>query len=137
MGLIARELETRGIATVGLTSALSITRSARQPRAVFVDFPLGHTAGRPHDKAGQREILRSALAFLVSAEEPESVLDLGLSWAGSDAWKDGAFRSKVMRDGELVEYDDRVERFDTPQYQSTQDAVAAEREPECSTCVFL
>ena len=137
MGLIAREFEGRGIPTVGLTSALSITRAVRQPRAAFVDFPLGHTAGRPHAQAEQRDILRATLGFLHEAVEPESVLDLGYAWAEDDAWKDGAMREKVMRDGELVEHDDRLERFDTPQYQTGGDQTAAAREPECQTCVFL
>ena len=137
MGLIARELEGRGIPTVGLTSALSITQAARQPRAALVDYPLGHTAGRAHDMAGQRALLREALAFIAQADGPEAVRDLGCHWADTDAWKDTAMREKVMRDGELVEYDDRLPRYDQPQYQSKADAAEAAAQPECETCVFL
>ena len=137
MGLIARELEAQGIPTVGLTSALSITRAARQPRAAFLDFPLGHTSGRPHAREEQRDILRAALGFLHTADGPEAVLDLGYSWAADDTWKDSTMREKVLRGGEWVEYDDRVERYDTPQYQTDADHAAAGPEAECETCVFL
>ena len=62
MGLIAREIESRGIPTLSLSSALSITRSANPPRAAYVDYPLGRTAGKPDQPEQQRNLLRSALS---------------------------------------------------------------------------
>ena len=123
MGLIAREVEARGIPSVSLSSALSITRSAGAPRAVFLDFPLGRTAGRAFDKAMQRDIVRQALDLLRDATVPGTVIDLDYRWASDDAWKDGVMRG-----------DSRMERFDTPQYQCAQDAALAD--PECPTCVW-
>ena len=62
MGLIAREIEARGIPTLSMTSALSITKAANPPRAAYLDFPLGHTAGKPHQPLLNRAIVRDALA---------------------------------------------------------------------------
>ena len=124
MGLIAREVEARGIPSVSLSSALSITRSAGAPRAVFLDFPLGRTAGRAFDKTMQRDIIRSALDLVRDATVPGTVTELGYRWAADDTWKDGVMRG-----------DSRQERFDTPQYQCAEDASLAD--PDCPTCVWL
>ena len=80
MGLIARETEKRGIPTISLTSALSITRSVNPPRAVFTDYPLGHTSGKPGDAYSQRHILNVALNTLAYATEPTTI-DTKLFWA--------------------------------------------------------
>jgi len=50
------------------------------PRPVFVNFPLGHPCGKPHDKELQRSILMDALEYLVNANEPGKVLDLPYEW---------------------------------------------------------
>ena len=123
MGLIAREVERRGIPAVSLTSALSITRSAAPPRAVFLDFPLGRTAGRAFDAAMQRDIVCRALDLLRDAQRPGALVELDHRWATDDAWKDDVMRR-----------DSRQERFDTPQYQCAEDAARAD--PDCPTCVW-
>lgn len=124
MGLIAREAERRGIPSVSLTSALSITRSAGAPRAVFLDFPLGRTAGRAADPAMQRRVALTALDLLRDAEQPGALVELPDSWGDDDAWKAG-----------VMQRDKRMPRHDTPQYQCAADAVAAD--PACPTCVWL
>ena len=48
-----------------MSSALDITQSVHPPRAVFLDYPLGHTTGKPHEPALQRDILLQALDALV------------------------------------------------------------------------
>ncbi|HAO55298.1 MAG: hypothetical protein MK322_12925 [Pseudomonadales bacterium] len=134
MGLIARETEERGIPTISLTSALSITRSVNPPRAVFTDYPLGHTSGKPGDAYSQRHILNVALNTLAYATEPTTI-DTKLFWAENDDWK-----NRVMLPAEsgpnAGDYDDdRTERLDTPQYQLSTDEAKAD--PECETCVWL
>ena len=57
VGLIARAVEAAGIPTLSMTSAWSITASVNPPRAAFVDYPLGHTTGQPHDRADQLRIV--------------------------------------------------------------------------------
>ena len=54
MGLVARHLEANGIPTVTFSCARDITEAVRPPRSVFLDYPLGSTCGRPHDRANQR-----------------------------------------------------------------------------------
>lgn len=117
MGLVARQLEAAGIATICLSSAMSITRAVNPPRAVFIDFPLGHTAGKPGDKALQRAIMMDTLDALETIAEPGTIRPLPYRWSDDDAWKQTAQRS----DG-----DDRVSRTDEPQYQFPEDREAAE-----------
>lgn len=133
MCLIARQLEQAGIATVTLTSARDITEAGNPPRAVFLDFPLGHTAGRVGEPALNLEIVRAALGAL-ALEEPGVIVDLPHHWAADDGWKDDVMRVDVSPSGEKSTVDDRVERLDTPQYQSPADADAAAATHAGATC---
>ena len=47
--LVARHLEANGIAAVVMGCAKDIVEHAAVPRFLFSDFPLGNSAGRPHD----------------------------------------------------------------------------------------
>ena len=87
MGLIAREIESQGIPTLSLTSALSITQSVNPPRAVFLDFPLGHTAGRPHDEKIQDAIVEAALTAFETMETTGSIDRPAIDWDEDEAWK--------------------------------------------------
>lgn len=136
MGLIAREIERRGTPTICLSSARSITESVNPPRAVFIDFPLGHTAGKPGDKALQRRIMIDTLSALDGLVAPGRIRDLPYRWSEHDDWKDTAMQPAA---GDKHS-DDRVERHPTPQYQFPEDAAEAERNlrlGECPGCVWL
>jgi hypothetical protein len=65
VGLVAGELEKKGIATTSVTMLREITEKVRPPRALVVPFPLGYPLGRPNDAALQTKILRAALALLI------------------------------------------------------------------------
>ncbi len=137
MGLIARRLEAAGIATVCLTSARDITRAVNPPRAAFVDFPLGHTSGRPHQPELNRAIVGDALRAFEVLKVPGSMVHLRYHWAEDDSWKDGVMRpSAATADGGSGSgvADDRVERFDTPQFQTEADAAAAADSHGGETC---
>lgn len=137
MGLIAREIEARGIPTLSMSSALSITRAVNPPRAAYLDFPLGHTAGKPHQAALNRAILRTALAAFESLDRPGEVLMLDYEWRDDDAWKDAVMRPRAHSE----HHDDsRVERYPDPQYQTDEDRAAADAALAaggCATCVWL
>lgn len=133
MGLIAREAESRGIATICMSSAFSITRAVNPPRAVFLDFPLGHTAGKPHDKALQRKIMIDTLSALDSTQAPGTIRTLPYHWAETDDWKDGVMRP----DGGGSHNDNRTSRDDSPQYQLQADREAVLAEDRCPGCYFL
>lgn len=64
VGLIQSVIEKEGIPTVSLTMLREVTEKVRPPRALFVDFPLGFTLGRPGRADQQKKIVRSALALL-------------------------------------------------------------------------
>ncbi len=112
MGLIARHLEGLGYPTTSLSSAWSITASANPPRAAFVNYPLGHTAGRPNQLDEQTDIVRSALGLLHTAAGPGEIVPLPHTWP--EPWRAKA-RSLS---------DNRTERHDTPQYQRPEDELA-------------
>ena len=80
MGLIARALEARGVSTVYIGVMLDIVQRIRPPRAVFLDFPLGHPVGKPFDQQLQLSILRDTLAFLETARPPADLLTLSYGW---------------------------------------------------------
>jgi len=129
VGLIAREAEAAGIATLCMTSALDITRAVNPPRAAFLDYPLGHTTGKPHEPELQRRILREALAAFESLTAPGAVKMLPFQWSADETWKLEAFTGN----------DTRTERLDTPQYQTEADRIAAESaapgdDQQCPVC---
>jgi len=138
VGLIARTIEATGIPTLSMSSARSITAAANPPRAVYLDYPLGHTSGKPGDSVNQLNIMQDTLAAFASIETPGTIVDLPYRWSDDDTWKDSVMRPRTstsQTQDKNQHEDDRVERFDTPQYQSSADAQAAD--PHCPTCIFL
>ena len=114
--LVARHLEANGIATLCLGSALDIFSAGRPPRAAFVDYPLGHSAGKAFDQADQLAIVRAALGGFASLTTPGDILRLPNAWDG-EAWRAEAASTR----GE----DSRQPRDETPQFQLTADRDAA------------
>jgi hypothetical protein len=82
VGLIARAIEEVGIPTVSLSSALDITTLVKPPRTFFVNYPLGHTAGKPFDRKNQMEILKAALGGAKDVTEPATIMKLPFQWKG-------------------------------------------------------
>jgi len=126
VGLVARHAEAAGIPTLCMTSAQDITRAVNPPRAAFLDFPLGHTAGKPNAPDLQRQILVQALSSLETMTAPGSVIELPFRWSEDEEWKAKAFAGG----------DDRTPRHDTPQYQEEEDRRRAETggSPSCPVC---
>jgi hypothetical protein len=125
VGLIARRLEAEGIPTTSLSSARDITLAVGPPRAAFVDYPLGHTSGKPQDPEDQRAIVEGALDLLRSATQPGRVVDLGRVWS-NDETIDRAWRSHPLS-SQGSGGDGRGTRTPEPVYQSDQDRVLALR----------
>jgi len=118
---------------LSLSSAYSITRSVRPPRAVFLDFPLGHTAGKPGEPELNRDILADALAAFETIDQPGMIVTLPYVWSDDDGWKGRALRETSAS----APQDGRNARTATPQYQCEDDAVAAAEAPACASCVWL
>lgn len=87
MGIVARALETAGIATVVMGAAKDIVERCGAPRFLFSDVPLGNAAGPPHDPAAQDATLGLALGLLETATGPRTTLRNPLRWPGPPGWK--------------------------------------------------
>ena len=85
--LTARYLEANGIPTILMGCAKDIVEHAAAPRFLFSDFPLGNSAGRPHDVASQDQTLEYALRVLESAIGPQTTMQNPLRWSESGRWK--------------------------------------------------
>ena len=86
-GLIARELERVGIATVIMGCARDVVEHCGVPRLLFSDFPLGNGAGKPHDKDSQVQTLQLALQLLVQAKGPRTTWTSPQRWSEDLSWK--------------------------------------------------
>ena len=119
VSLVARHLEGVGIPTVSIASARDIIAAGRPPRAVFVDYPLGHTAGRPDDPEDQYRLVRAAVEALETIRTPGEIVDLGARWSGDESWRKQA--------GDASGGDQRSPRDTTPRYQTEEDRRLAEQ----------
>jgi len=85
--LVARHLEAGGISTVVMGCAKDIIEHAAVPRFLFSDFPLGNSAGRPHDAESQALTLELALRLLETASGAQTTMQSPLRWSEDAAWK--------------------------------------------------
>ena len=85
--LVARHLEANGIATVVMGCANDIVEHAAIPRFLFSDFPLGNSAGKPHDVASQAFTMELALKLLESAPAARTTVQSTLRWSADASWK--------------------------------------------------
>jgi hypothetical protein len=86
VSLVSRALEAQGISTVVVGSARDIVEECGVARMVFVDFPLGNSAGKPGNREMQRSIASLALDVVESAPAPRTTVQAPVQW-GSDDWR--------------------------------------------------
>src|ERR1700737_4377957 len=67
-----------------MTSAIDITQAVKAPRAMFVNFPLGHQTGRPNDVGIQRQIVRDAMRAFETIATPGEIVELPYVWDPND-----------------------------------------------------
>jgi len=118
VSLIARHLEGLGIPTLCMAGADDIIRAGWPPRSVFLDYPLGHTTGKPFAPDEQYDIVRQAMAAFDAATEPGQMVSLDYHWSSDSDWKSAATDASAG--------DQRAPRDETPRYQHDDDRVAAE-----------
>ena len=118
MCLVARHLEALGLPTLCLASADDIIRAGNPPRTVFLDYPLGHTTGRPFAPGEQLAIVRQALAAFERIDAPGGLVRLEQRWADNDDWRQAAQDASAG--------DQRSARDETPRYQFEADRLLAE-----------
>jgi D-proline reductase (dithiol) PrdB len=91
VSLVARGLEARGLPTLSMSTLLEVSEAFKPPRTCFLDFPIGCPAGKPHEPAQQRAILREVLRQAPAFEgQPWHVKHLPFQWAadGSRDWEE-------------------------------------------------
>jgi D-proline reductase (dithiol) PrdB len=87
ISLVARHLEANGISTVVMGCAKDIVEHAAVPRFLFSDFPLGNSAGKPHDASSQDFTLELALRVLETAPAAQTTVQSPLRWSRDASWK--------------------------------------------------
>jgi D-proline reductase (dithiol) PrdB len=80
VGLIARALEEVGIATVTIMLRREVAQNVKLPRTLFVKFPFGAPLGPAGDAATRRAVIQEALAVLITATEPGTIVDSNRMW---------------------------------------------------------
>ncbi len=68
-------------------SARDVMEAVKAPRAVFVNFPLGHNTGKPFDRELQLSILKDAFEALKSIKQPGIIIDLPYQWSQDNSWE--------------------------------------------------
>ena len=117
MSLLARHLESNGIITLVIGSAIDIVEHCGVPRYLHNDFPLGNPCGVPYDEAMQLEIVRQGLALIEKAEQART------TQRTSHQWKDDIWR----RDYALIDDSNQEElrqRGERRRQQQTDDKAA-------------
>ena len=72
-----------------MTSAIDITQSVKPPRAVFVNFPLGHQTGPPVQPDLQRRIVTDAMRAFDAITASATIVELPYVWDANDrSWED-------------------------------------------------
>jgi len=87
VSLASRHLEANGIPTVIMGAAKDIVEHCGVPRLLFSDFPLGNSAGRPHDAESQAQTLELALRVLETAPGPRTTVQSPQRWSDDASWK--------------------------------------------------
>src|SRR4030095_4262099 len=68
-------------------AAKDIVEHCGVPRFLFSDFPLGNSAGKPHDAESQALTLELALRVLESAPRPRTTGQAPQRWSDNASWK--------------------------------------------------
>jgi hypothetical protein len=83
VGLVAAELERRGVATVALQLLRVVAEHVRPPRALVLPFRHGHPLDAPDDPARQHAVLEAALRLLEDpALTPPALVDYAGAFSG-------------------------------------------------------
>jgi len=83
LAVIQRLLEMSGLATIALTLEPELTKLVQVPRAMSVDFPPGCPVGEPTDHAKQLKVVREALEYLTTMQQPGTVWKSPFKWTRS------------------------------------------------------
>ncbi len=74
VGLVAAELERKGISTVTIQLLREVAERVQPPRALFVPFRHGYPLDAPAEEARQHAVLEAALRLLEESGSTPPVL---------------------------------------------------------------
>jgi D-proline reductase (dithiol) PrdB len=80
VGLVQRENESAGIATMSLSNIPDLTASVGVPRLVAIEYPFGRTLGMPNDAEGQRVVVCATLQAAAHMSHAGERVDLPFEW---------------------------------------------------------
>ena len=80
VSLLARALETGGLATVTVSMLPELTARVGAPRTLAVRLPFRATSGAQDNHALHRAVLGEALGLLETCEQPGEIRPSGLAW---------------------------------------------------------
>ena len=96
-----------------MASALDIVEAGRPPRTTFLDYPLGHTTGKPFAPDDQYAVVHASLTAFERLAQPGAIERLPNTWSADDAWRREA--------GDSSGADLRQPRDETPRFQTEDD----------------
>jgi hypothetical protein len=102
VSLVARHLEANGVSTVVMGCAKDIVEHAAVPRFLFSDFPLGNSAGKPHDLGSQAFTIELALRLLETAPSARTTVQSPLRWSADPSWKNDYNNIAALSPDELT-----------------------------------
>ena len=78
--MLARTLETAGLATILVTMMPFWAEKIGVPRTLAVQFPFGQALGQPGEVEQQRRVILEALRLLETAEAPGTIVHSEEKW---------------------------------------------------------
>ena len=102
VALAANALELAGIATVIMGCARDIVEHVGAPGLLFSNFPLGNSAGLPHDWDSQLQTAQMSLLMLEHAKSPRSTQQSPLRWSGAAYWHKDYSNADMLSPEEII-----------------------------------
>lgn len=82
VGLLQDAFEKAGIVTISITLKPEVTLFMNIPRAAYIRYPYGYSAGPAFQPDLQREIIRETLLLIDQISKPGTVVKLPYRWSG-------------------------------------------------------
>jgi len=80
VGLLAREIEARGVTTVTLALVRELAVMVKAPRMLYLHWPFGHALGEPGNRLQQYTVLHDVFSMARAAPRPGLIVDLPYQW---------------------------------------------------------
>jgi len=82
LGIIQNIIEGVGITTIMTTLKPELTEQVHVPRAAYLKYPYGYSAGPANDLNMQKTIVKDVLELIPVIKEPGSIVKMPYRWHG-------------------------------------------------------